>query len=211
MIYMILQGVFTSRKYIKQIQDELQEKHSKDKSTYLDGALVLLALAPLLLETMSSFVYFYSNYILYSILGILFGCLFAYAIPKFFIQIKTFWYYFFIITIIISWSVWYIPKFIHIFYSTKIPICFDAKLTYKIYFPRDESAKINFELISLVNAPRDLKKLHSVHGIPYDEYTSLPPIGSRIKICGKISKVGFGYEYIETKAGNFSNEKLQDN
>ncbi len=40
-------------------------------------------------------------------------------------------------------------------------------------------------------------------GIFYDEYTSLPPIGSRIKICGKISKVGFGYEYIETKAGNF--------
>ena len=43
----------------------------------------------------------------------------------------------------------------------------------------------------------NVEKIDEINGISKEEFDLFPKVGSRINICGDISKVGFTYSYLE--------------
>jgi len=190
------------KKLKKELETENKLRPKSDFGTFFN--LILLVMSFIIFMTIminDSQIYFYQNYFLYSIFGLLFySFIFLYLLPKGNGQ-KVFsqGYYISMLIIGISIFIYIVPKAWHYNFLKLDTVCFQAKLTYKYYsYTSGEVGRISFDSIYEENIPYKIIQLSSLSAIPKDEYDSLPNIGSKIKICGDISKVGYTYTHIET-------------
>jgi len=180
-------------------QDELNTRNLKFKKRLYDSLLILMGLVPLIFEPYSSFTYFYQNYIVYSfvfILLLLFLCLYWIPQKKFSIKFSNF-YDLMIPLIIVTTTLWFIPKLLHYYLIDKKNQCIKTVLTNKSYNPHGKSGFIKFDDINAVPRIEDMIFVNSISGIDEYQYDNLPKKGEKIRICGEVSKIGFSLDYVE--------------
>lgn len=190
--------------FLEQIEKE-HEVRTKDV-TLFDLVLVSVSLVPVGLELLSSFKYFYENYFIYSIAGsVILAMITFYYLPKYYeIKLKELHYFLFSI-FFAGLTFFFIPKFAHIFILNKNFQCISATLVGKSFLGSDQKGSIKFDIIYEQNTPKEFIGYHSLRDIPKDEYEQLPSHGSKINICGDLSKICFSFDYIEAvkdKNGN---------
>ena len=189
--------------FIKQLEEE--QKKRKKGVTLWDGVLVFVALVPARYALMSSFVYFFSNYYIYA-LGLIFclGIVIYFLKKRYHLEWKAqriIW----IGVLIGSMSFLLLPQWMHFYVLEKKQICIDAKLVQKRKYGRSKDNKrmIKFDINYTADLPRQLLGFSKLKDIPDYQYDTLPPVGSPIRICGELSKVGFQYTSIKAvKSGN---------
>ncbi|HEY9190186.1 MAG TPA: hypothetical protein VIM88_04915 [Sulfurovum sp.] len=145
-------------------------------------------------------VYFYSNYILFSIIFLfVFYIISGYVIPKIFGSIAfSQWYYLSIVLLGITLSFWNIPKVLHYYFLDKKEKCITSKLTYKYFsYTSGNVGRISFNTEYQTDIPNTLLKLNSLSAVSKETFDALPNEGLNIQICGDVSQVGFVYSYIE--------------
>jgi len=189
-----------TKKFLNQLEKDIEDKYRKDKVTYFDMIMAPIVFLMFSYEiSLSSYKYFYHSFVGYSVLIFLILCvLVCNVIPKRYgDSMITGLYQLLMPLFLLMVSFWVIPKVMHYVYFDKKEICINAKLTYKLSARKDEGM-ISFDIKYDTEIPRELISFNSISGIPFDNYISLPKIGSKIKICGDISKVGYIYTHIET-------------
>jgi len=149
-------------------------------------------------EINDTFYYFYSNYAGYMLVSMIVGCYTLCVLLKKKVQRVTFYFNISAVVLLLTFNLWLFPKVAHYLFLPKKDICMKAILSTKAYFyTLNETGQIEFVLIDN-NVSKKLNDYYSIVGIPKYEYDQLPPVGSKIQICGELSPVGFSYAYIDT-------------
>jgi len=167
------------------------------ESSIFDGFLYIFAMMNIIFVIISVFEYFYSSYIFYSlfvliILLLLLGYIYFYK----YISLLSFNS---LVILVIVYSIWFIPEGFHKYIIQKNFICLEAQLKSKRFIRYNEHrGKIKFTILNKFNMPKELLFFDTFYGVPKDQYDNLPLKGSKIKICGEISKIGFSFDYVET-------------
>jgi len=189
-------------KFFKTLEQEVEGKYKDNKVTYFDMTMAVIVFLLFSYEiSLSSYIYFYNMYSGYSlIMSIILCILVCYLIPKYYGKnFVTALFQMLMPMLILMFSFWTIPKAFHYLFLETKEICIKGELTYKLSARQDEG-RISFDIDYLSNeiqVPRKLISFGDISGISYDEYLKLPSIGSKIKICGEMSKVGYQYNTIE--------------
>ena len=189
-----------NNKFFNNLESELQDKYKNKKISIFDGVLAVVIYFIVIYKIISSsFIFFYSNYILYAIfLFVLWCILLCYFFPKKWkLTVPTDVYNFLMPILALVISFWIIPRSWHYIDASKKEICIDAKLIRKLPPNNSGDGIINFDIRYDKLLPKELISLGSLSGLSYEEYMTLPAKGSKIKICGDISKVGYTYTHIE--------------
>ena len=184
------------------LKEELQQKSQKRNEPIRNTFILSISGVALFLGAIyGSYIYFYTNYILYSF-GILFVlclviCLIVFRSRKSIESIDPMVICISVLIFVSMLSIWWIPKLFHYTLLDRTELCINAKLISK--YRLKSIRNIRFEINSTkTELPATLLKIDTLSNIDVIEYDKLPPIGSKIQICGQLSKVGFSYEYIDT-------------
>lgn len=183
-------------------KNELKEKENlKQNVSYIDILLIGFTISLFIAKIANDRqIYFYSNYILFSIICLFFLYIFfGYVIPKVFSsKVFTQWYYLSVILLSILLAFWGIPKVLHYYFLDKKEKCITSKLTYKYFsYTSGNVGRISFDTEYQAKIPNSLLKLSSLSAISKETFDILPKEGSKIQICGDISDFGFTYSHIE--------------
>jgi len=176
-----------------------QRINSSRNNSYKDLLLIFITIALISFEIHSPFKFFYSNYILYSlIIVVLLLFLMLYWLPKKFSS-KYFsgWYSSMIPITIIYISIWFIPRVLHYLIIPSKTQCIQSTLIDKLYNDYGESGFIKFDAINAVPRIKNMMFIDSFYGLDKDQYNNLPKKGEKIRICGEISKIGFSFDTVE--------------
>jgi len=148
-----------------------------------------------------SYIYFYTNYILYSFGALFILCSVIYLVTfrtrKSIVSVDPTVICISALIFASMLSIWWIPKLFHYTLLERTELCINAKLISK--YRLKSIRNIRFEINSTkMELPATLLKIDTLSNIDAIEYDQLPPIGSKIQICGELSSVGFSYAYIDT-------------
>lgn len=155
---------------------------------------LILIIVPFVL---TSLTYFYANYIVYSLLGfVILLFLTFYWLPKLSIYQKFSIAIWIVIPLIyLATTIIFIPYFLHNYIIDKRYECYSAKL--KRMTDVGGIGRIYFDIDYTKDLPREMMFVHAMDVDIY-QYDNLPKKGTKIRICGEISKIGFSFDYIET-------------
>jgi len=175
--------------------DEVPKRQRGNHYDFLAGLLIIASAFGM----KSSLVYFYANYILYSLLCVIVLLFLTfYWIPKLSIYKKL------SIAVLLTMpflylvtTIWFIPKLIHYQYIDKQYQCFNAKLESKWFLRSDIVGSIRFDIDYTNDLPKEMMFINFLDGLDTYQYDNLPNKGEKIRICGEISKIGFSLESVE--------------
>jgi len=179
-------------KFLKQLDKELKEKSKKPDIHIKEAIPIVGSILMLLLVMSSSIILFYSVYMMYALIVsvccalLLFWIENRYTIGLPLIGLT--------MVIIVTFTL-VLPILAHYILLDKKEVCFDTTLKNKYFNVKMDGGTIHFEQ-NKSNTNNTLN-IDTISGIPRYEYSQLPPIGSKVKICSEISKVGYQYTSIE--------------
>ena len=189
-------------KLSNRLKRELQGHRSKDTSpepTLFEIVVVIFLLFIGINEVFDfTFIFFYTNYIVYTFLGTIIVSIILLKIPKILYKKRfTRWYYESTIILICILGIWTIPKMAHKVYFNKKNICFESQLISKRFMNKIGNGVIKFKVLNTIKMPTSLLSFDAFYGVPEEQYNNLPKKGEKIRICGEISKIGFSFDTVE--------------
>ena len=187
------------KKSFGKLEKELREREKKyhKNFTFFDTFVVSISTGTVILKILNdSQIYFYSNYGYISLFGGILMCIFlCYFVTKN-VELST-WYYFSMPILILTLSLWIIPKFFHYIILAPNVICIESTITNKYWHRYGDVGYIEFNFDNNSNIPKKLLHFNSLSKLSKYNYDIFPSKGAKIKICGDISKVGYTYTHIE--------------
>jgi len=188
------------KKVLYNLEKELKEKEKKYSNdlTFFDIFIIFISFGLVILKMLNdSQIYFYSNYIYLSLLGSVLACIIlCYLLTK--RIIFSIWYYISVPVLIVTVSLWIVPKILHFTVLTTKEICIKSTIVDKYWHRYGNAGYIDFSVDHNLNIPEELLSFNELSKISEYHYKRFPKKGSKIKICGDISKVGYTYTHIET-------------
>ena len=177
--------------FFRQIDKELKEKSTKPDIPFAWGVQIVIISLLVLGIMHSSFVFFYTAYIYYSLAVQLVLMIIFFIIDKKYINLP-----YLGLSILMAIILFYgLPLVSHYVLLDTKRICFETTIESKSFRKKESIGKIWIKNSALVY--ENVENIDEINGIGKDEFNLLPKIGSKIQICGDISKVGFSYSYIE--------------
>ena len=176
-----------------QLNKELKERSKKPDMPIFIAVPIVVSMIIVILITNSSFVFFYKNYLILSLFSALILLTILFVLARKYNKLS----FVGISLILILFSTHLVPLAFHYMFGEKENVCFEATIGGR-YFSYTSG---NIGWINIRDIDSDSKNIRAISrmpGIPKYEYDQLPPAGSKIQICGQLSKVGFSYEYIDT-------------
>ena len=107
------------------------------------------------------------------------------------------WYYFSMPILILTLTLWIIPKFFHYTILSSNVICIESTIMNKYWHRYGDAGYVEFNFDNNSNIPQKLLHFNALSKLSKYDYDIFPSKGSKIKICGDISKVGYTYTHIE--------------
>jgi len=186
------------KKLFNTLEKELigREKKYHENLTFFDIFVISISVGILILKIVyDSQIYFYSNYYYISLFGSILICI----ILCYFLTKNTklsLWYYISMTILILTLSLWVIPKIFHYTILSSKVVCIESTIVNKYWHRYGDVGYVEFQFNN-TNIPEKLLHFNRLSKISKYDYDIFPQKGSKIKICGDISKVGYTYTHIE--------------